>query len=484
MKKKLTSVYMKVWAFAKRRPVVTGIAVVAVLAIGFLIFGHSSNGKEQTVAVTRGAFVQQVSVSGKVVAAQEVDLAFPETGRVESITAKVGDMVYAGQPLASLSMGTLLSDLRSAQANLALRKAEAGNAVTNVTKVKAEQEAQVQSAYAKLLSSSLTAVPRSSTYTVEAPTISGLYTGAEGTYEVRIERGVNADQYRLITFNLERTPEIDILKNQATPVGTRGLYISFSNDMGAYVGTTWLIQIPNVRAAVYAANYHAYQEALQTRDRIVAQAEAELNSTSGTAVLDAQIAQAEAEVARINASINERILRAPFAGVVTMVDIKNGGVASLNTPAISLMAADTLQVESYIPEIHVSLIERNDAAVVTLDAYGTEVPFTANVVSIDPAETVRDGVSTYRTILAFPQKDGRIKAGMTANVLITTEEKDDVLSVPQGVVTSKNGKRLVQVKEGEETVSREVTVGGVSSVGNIEIRSGLSEGEQVVVPAR
>lgn len=479
MKKKLTQ-YVHI---VKRHPVITGAVALVLIIILFSVFGGNGDEEREVMTVTAGDFVQQVSVSGKVVAAQEVDLTFPETGRVEQITVKVGDRVFAGQTLASLSMGTLTSDLRSAQASLALRKAERENAAVNLTEVENEQDGLVQSAYRKLLSTDLAAVPRSSSYNVTAPVISGLYQGEEGEYEFRIKRGVNANQYELYVFGLERTEKIDLLKNEATPLGTKGLYLSFPEELGEYVDTNWTVSIPNVRAASYAANYNAYQQALQTRDRVVGDAEALLRSGGGTAVLDAQIQQAEADVARINASISERTIRAPFSGVVTVVDIKTGAAVSLNTPAISLMALDTLQVESYVPEIHVSLVKLLDKAEITLDAYA-EAPFMAEVVAIDPAETIKDGVSMYRTILAFTEEDERVKAGMTANVTITTEEKQNVISIPQGAVEIKDGKRMVRVLVDEEVVDREVTVGSVSSSGSIEILTGLSEGDVVVVSPR
>ena len=121
-----------------------------------------------------------------------------------------------------------------------------------------------------------------------------------------------------------------------------------------------------------------------------------------------------------------------------------------------------------------------DPANVTLDAYGPDVIFSSKVVSIDPAETIRDGVSTYKTILQFNDNDERVKPGMTANIVVTTEKKEDVVSVPQGAVISRDGKKYLKIQEGKNIFEREVQTGIVSSLGDIEIISGLSEGEVVV----
>ena len=124
-------------------------------------------------------------------------------------------------------------------------------------------------------------------------------------------------------------------------------------------------------------------------------------------------------------------------------------------------------------------VKLGDPAVITLDAYGEEVHFSAKVVSLDPAETIRDGVSTYRAILEFTTPDERVKSGMTANVTITAEKKQGIISIPQNIIINRDGQKFVLVKEGEAKEKRVVTVGNISSFGEIEILSGLSAGDIV-----
>ena len=193
------------------------------------------------------------------------------------------------------------------------------------------------------------------------------------------------------------------------------------------------------------------------------------------------MAAAEADLLTARSQLQKTLITAPFAGVVTAVDVEAGETAAVNAAVISMINADTLQIESFIPEIHVALLANGDPAAVTLDAYGPDVVFDARVVFIDPAETVRDGVSTYRAILQFSEKDSRIRAGMTANVVITTDQKSGILSVPQGIIQQRDGKKYVQVKDGEMIIEREVETGGVSSFGDVEITAGLSEGDAVIL---
>jgi RND family efflux transporter MFP subunit len=482
MRKKAADLYGWLLERVGRR-VLYGAGVLVVLLLGWLFF-RGSGEPLQTLVVMPGEFLQQVSVSGKVVSAQDVDLAFPLTGRVTSLSVEVGERVRAGQTLATLEMGTLAADLRAAEADLALTQAQAGSAQENLDEVTREQNTLVENAYRNLLSEDLAAVPAQSFYGVDTPVITGIYEGEEGTYKVRLTHDpqLGSNKHQMYVFDLESTGAVEALESEPTPLGTRGLFISFPGDLDTYDGTIWYVTIPNTKSASYLQNYNAYQEALRTRTRAIAAAQAELlQSSQGLTVSEAQIASAQAQVDRIRAEIAERVLRAPFHGIITAVDIEVGGVVSSHDGVLSLISDKALQVESFVPEINLSLLSVGNSATVTLDAYGENVLFEAEVVSIDPAETVRDGVSTYRAILQFLNEDDKIRAGMTANVTITTLRKENVISVPQGVIERRDGKTFLKVKAGEEVVEREVLVGEVSSLGSIEIVSGLSAGEEVIL---
>jgi multidrug efflux pump subunit AcrA (membrane-fusion protein) len=72
---------------------------------------------------------------------------------------------------------------------------------------------------------------------------------------------------------------------------------------------------------------------------------------------------------------------------------------------------------------------------------------------------------------------------MTANVIITTDKRENILSVPQGIVTEKDSKKFVTVVRGNTETVTEVTTGSISSTGQTEILSGLSAGDVVLLQA-
>ena len=131
-----------------------------------------------------------------------------------------------------------------------------------------------------------------------------------------------------------------------------------------------------------------------------------------------------------------------------------------------------------MPEADIAKIKIGNTAEVTLDAY-PDVFFKATVTKIDPAETVIEGVATYKTTLQFSQNDSRIRSGMTANTDIEGEKREDVLVIPARAIKQKEGKKIVEILDGEVTRDVEIETGLRGSSGDIEVVSGLKEGDEI-----
>jgi len=190
-----------------------------------------------------------------------------------------------------------------------------------------------------------------------------------------------------------------------------------------------------------------------------------------------------ANVDAIRANLAKVTLRAPIAGVVTQQDARVGEIVGANTVLVSLIAPEAFQIKTQVAEADIAKVLVGNVATFTLDAYEDDVIFDAGVFSIDPAETVIEGVATYKTMLNIKNPDERIRAGMTANVEILTAEKSDVISIPARAVTLDNGndRKYVKILNEDGTVSeRDVETGLRGSEGFVEIVSGVDEGDQII----
>lgn len=196
---------------------------------------------------------------------------------------------------------------------------------------------------------------------------------------------------------------------------------------------------------------------------------------------EAQIRYAAANLQSWRAQFKKTILVAPLRGIITRQDFKVGEIAAANSSFINLMSASQFEIEANIAEADIAKVKIGDPAKVTLDTYGNDVVFEAVVVFVDPAETILEGVATYKTKMQFLKEDARIKSGMTANIDILTAKRESVLIVPQRVIRQKDGKQFVLIDLGNnQTGEREIKTGLKGSDGNIEIIDGLKEGEKMV----
>ena len=232
-------------------------------------------------------------------------------------------------------------------------------------------------------------------------------------------------------------------------------------------------------------NIDTLAQSISSEKASVAQAQAALALTLAGPTqdnIDAQAAlveQAQANVQVIQVSIDKASLVSPMSGVVTMQNAKTGEIASPGVPVVSLIADNSLEVDADVPEVDIGKIATGDSVSMTLDAFSSET-FTGKVFYIDPAETITSGVVDYLIKVSFDKNDPRMKSGLTVNLNITTQTKNDALILPQYAVLQNDSGTFVETLENGVVTQVPVTLGIEDQNGNVEIASGTIEGEQVI----
>ena len=193
----------------------------------------------------------------------------------------------------------------------------------------------------------------------------------------------------------------------------------------------------------------------------------------------AQIREQEAQIKYIEAQLENNMLKAPISGTVTEVNVKAGEVIQPGVSVISLIDNSGFQVEADVPEVDIAKVDTNDWTEIVLDAFPEE-KIEGRVISIDPAQRVISGVVYYRVKIGFEKIPEFVKTGMTADVTIVTDWRENVLTIPQRAVIKKNGKKFVRIPEKEGYKETEVILGLKGIDGNVEVLSGLSEGETFI----
>lgn len=196
---------------------------------------------------------------------------------------------------------------------------------------------------------------------------------------------------------------------------------------------------------------------------------------------EAAVEQAEAKVKALNNKIDNCTLRNPVKGEIVEIKKEEGETvqASVDVVAVVLPSAP-FEIEVDIYEEDVVKVKTGNYVGIDLVAYPGET-FEGEVSFIDPAEKIVDGVVYYEIMISFKGEPEGVKPGMSADVVIRTQEKKDVLAVPEDAVFSEQEKYFIKFLSGEEVQKKEVEIGLKGSNDLIEIISGISEGEEVIV---
>lgn len=468
----------KIFDFIKNNKTYFLIGLVVLMVVFYFIFRGNGAGKE-AYTVKNTDIVQSVTLSGKVQTSDRADLGFADSGRLGRIYVQNNQNVLSGQILAQLEIGDLLADLKIKQANAKASDVDLESAKDELEKVTTTEDTKVANAYRTLLSEDLTLVPNSNDYDVDVPSVSGLYDGLEGQYKIVIDReNFTSTDFIIRTFGLERTERI-INESGPTPLGTKGLYISFpGNDLSSYFDTVWFLDIPNKSSSSYLANYNAYNEAKKQRDSAVKEAEFKYKKllteieTGGSTV-------AQAEIDKINAEIRKNTIYAPFAGKVTNIEKEIGENASIGERIISILGEEKLEVVLQVSELDVSKIAPSSTIKLTLDAFPGE-EFLGILKTINSRDTEIDGVPVYEAFVELPA-DPRIKTGMSANGTVVLSTKNNVPAIPVYLIKQVGDKNIVGLMlTNGDTEEREVTLGLLGTDSMIEITSGLKDGDRVI----
>jgi HlyD family secretion protein len=177
-------------------------------------------------------------------------------------------------------------------------------------------------------------------------------------------------------------------------------------------------------------------------------------------------------------NLDKAKISAPFDGIVSAVNYSVGDSAGSGT-AVSVVNLATLQIKVTVAEVDLPKMKVGNTAQVTLDALGGET-YNAKVVSIGPTGTVTQGVVNYPVILALTDADSAIKPGMTANLTVEVERRDNVLLIPTRAIRTQGNQKTVTVMYQGQSISTPVSI-GLSNDQFVEIPSGLREGDVVVL---
>ncbi len=501
------------------------IPVIALILIfgAYRYFNNSNKALFNVSEVKLGLVSQEVSVSGTVKDKGAVELGFEKTGRIRKINVEVGQKVFSGEVLLALENGVETSALEDAEAKLASKEAhyadlKAGGSPEEISVKEgslAKAEADLGTEYAEvqnlildsfnkadnavrrqadiMFSNPLSANPQLSFNSSDQQAVleaqngrfiveSNLINLKKLIQNAPAKESENEEVLAQAKLNLLSINDFLIKTNRAlnSAVNLSDTVLATNKDALNTARTNINTAITNVTSQIQTITTQKITVRTTKAELALIKAGATAEVLAGT---EADIKSADANVKNARAVLAKTYIISPISGIVTKQDAKVGQIASANI-ALVAVASGNYEIEAFVPEVDIAKIAIGNSAEVTLDAYGSDLVFPAHVIKIDPAETILAGVSTYKTTLSFDEPDEKIRSGMTANTVIATASKQDVLTVPQRAIYDKNGKKFVRILKEGGPEEREVVVGLKGSGGTVEIVSGLSLGEQVVTSGK
>jgi RND family efflux transporter MFP subunit len=220
---------------------------------------------------------------------------------------------------------------------------------------------------------------------------------------------------------------------------------------------------------------------LQQAEATLAQQKAKAQPADIDAAL-AQLLSAQGTVEAATTALNNTILKAPADGTITQVDTKVGQLATAMQPVFVLQNINSLHTEAYVSEANVASLKIGQTVDYTFDSLGPDQHFAGQILTIDPASTVISGVVNYLVKANLPNIP-EIKPGMTVNMTILVATRKDALAVSSSAIINSNGEQSVRIIDNPKTKTYhavKVQTGLQADGGQVEILSGLNEGQEIV----
>jgi HlyD family secretion protein len=441
-----------------RRTLLILIAIAIVAVAGLWVYQNYFASPQETeeireeATVTRGTLVVLVNTTGTILPEKQTTLSFKNPGRVAEVLVTEGQSVSAGEVLARLETSDL--EFAITQAELALASAQ--NQLLRIQQGPAEYD--IGAAEAALQS-------------------------AQAAYD-RLVSGPTQEEVRVARANLDQA--------LASLEQAQAAYDQVADRPNvAMLPQALQLEQATIAAEVAQANFDLTMREPSAAERAAArsnivQAEAALaRLQEGVADEDLRASQLQVEQAQL--SLDQAVhqldgteLTTPHAGTITLVGIKEGELSG-GQPAFVLTDLSQYHIEVTVDEIDIGRVAEGQAVTMTLDALPDET-LSGYVDQIADTAQLDTGVVTYAVTIRLNPTTAPLRVGMTTNVDIVTEERDDVLLVPNRFVRidRTTGQAFVEREQGDQVQPIEIQI-GLRDETSSEVLAGLEAGDTVVL---
>ncbi|KKU16187.1 MAG: Efflux transporter, RND family, MFP subunit [Candidatus Giovannonibacteria bacterium GW2011_GWB1_45_9b] len=510
-----------------KRKMVSGAIALALIGGGYWGYGKLFPStvaiRYVTSDVQKGTLIVSVSGSGQISATNQVDLKAKASGDIVYLGIKNGQEVKAGQLLAQVDSRDAQKTVRDAevsleQAKVALEKLKGvttDEGTIRGIKEKAQDDLKkayddgfnnvsnafldfpdiVTGLYNLLFSATLDRVQWNIDYYTGTAKVydkdkaqqyrddvAVKYQEARKEYDKAFADYKNASRYSdSATIENLINETYDAAKALAESTKSAANLIQFYKDTLTARNIT-----PNSFADThlsalntYTSKTNSYLLSLLTVKNTILNDKETLANT-GFDITDQKIKVTQAENSLLDArqKLADYFIRAPFDGVIAVVNVEKGYSVSASTVVTTIITKQRTAKIAF-NEVDVAKVKIGQKVTLTFDAI-EGLSISGEVAEIDSIGTVSQGVVNYNVKIVFDTQDDRVKPGMSVSAAVITDVKQDVLLVPNSAVKSDGNGQYVEFLINNAPQSQSVEA-GLSNDTMTEIKSGIKEGDKIVI---
>ena len=395
----------------KKKLLLGGGFMAAIILAGFYFWGDDSSTPQYlTARVERGNLRNTVTATGALQAVTTVQVGSQASGTISALYADFNSVVKKGQVIAQLDPSTAKAQVDQANANLQQARASLANARAAVV----NSQAGVNDAQAKSLAA------RSTVQNTQA--------------------GVSGAEANVAVLKAQQDDALSLLRQQesllkAGVIAQRDYDVAMTAYKSAEArynqAVAQLNQAKSSEQSSSTAGIAQSQAAIDQSKAQVQQAQAQVGQAQ------AQVQQAQAALSLAQVNLGHTTITSPIDGVVVSRDVNVGQTvaASLSAPTLFTIANDLtqMQVIANIDQADIGLVEQAKSVKFTVDAFpGKEFEGKIEQMRLNPVNV--QNVVTYNVVIDVANPDQKLKPGMTANLTITIDERNNVLKVPNSAL--------------------------------------------------
>lgn len=490
------------------------IAVILPLTAGCRTSTGTSENYASAATVKRGTVSTVVQMAGQVVAVNSLELDLGgASGRIVNLAVRTGQEVEAGQELLQLDTTAYQRTMREAEADLkaaeaALLAAQKGSGEGELAKAEADLAmAQYEVDKTKL---ELDLAEKAGTEPLKIKLADAAYALRVAQDELRLkEIGEGQATIRQLEYDLAFYQRVlrdlpagdpgraeaqknlaDTEKALAKARSAREQALEKERETvqtkqrerdRAQEDLDRAISGQDDPAAAARLAYRAAVEAMAT-----AQAKVDgLKAGGESGAVEAARTAYEAALAAVQAaqaSVDAATLRAPFDGTVVALYVAANDIIGPGQKVMFLADFRELRLNAQVTEVDIPRIALGQTVRVTFDMYPGQM-FTGTVLDLPQQVVNQNGIAYYQVVTSLDPGELAIRLGMYGTARILIGERYNVLTIPSAAVRYNNmGETYVDLRRSDNSIQQRTVELGMNDGIQVEVLSGLAEGDTVMVP--